>query len=102
MQLLVPLLNIWGIAREKVMSRRVEWKKSAPGLVRLKRGSPGRWQFYFPGFRSVPAQLWEVERWGGFAYRITKSGVGLASEQRTLARVREYIASRYEFLPANS
>jgi hypothetical protein len=82
------------------MSKRTQWKKSEPQLVRLRRGSPGRWNFYFPGWRRVPEKMWTVERISSFVYRITAKDIE-PHDCRKLAQVREFIARQYDFLPSS-
>lgn len=79
------------------MSRRKAWLPSSPKLVRFKRIADGKWQFYFPGFRSIQPKRWEVERVKR-EYRISARGVELHMAP-TLAEARAIIAQHYEYLP---
>jgi hypothetical protein len=81
------------------------FKPSNPKLVRLRRGTPGHWEYWFPGFREktstthVPAALWRVERLGSFQYRVSAPTLPQPRVFQKLDAVRTFIASQYEYLP---
>lgn len=87
------------------MSRHKQWKPSAPELVRLSRGYPESWSYYFPGFgekggkRHVPACLWTIKRFRD-EYFVQAAGSIVIKQFKTLAEVRDWIALHYERLPA--
>jgi hypothetical protein len=83
------------------MSRRKSWGPSDAKLVRLRRDMPGSWQYYFPGWRKVPALLWHVQRRPNGRYEISACMFPEhePSTFSTLADVRGFIARHYEYLP---
>jgi hypothetical protein len=89
-------------------------KKSEPSAIRLKRTAPNVWTFYFRGYRAQPYEVWTITRrvYDAFGtgrkqtrYRITSTANAKdwdrhewSHDELTLARVREFIASQYEFV----
>lgn len=80
------------------MSQRKRFKKSAPEHIRLNRDSPGRWSWWFRGYRGQDACAWYVQAIDG-RYRIDSRDLANGFAHRdTLPEVRKLIAEQYEHI----
>lgn len=81
------------------MPRRRQLKPVRACNIHLKKAHPEEWQWWFRGYRDIPAALWCVRKMPQGTLRTALWRVTSSRTQpvfyRTLREAREYIASQY-------
>ena len=81
------------------MARRRQLKPVKASNIKLKRAGADEYQWWFNGYRQVPASLWSIRKMPQGTLRAALWRVTSSRTQpvfyRTLRAAREYIASQY-------